>query len=144
MLQTVLLLPLCANLALFALFGHTLLPGRVALLTRLATLARGCVLDPSSRRYSRRVTFLWTLWFAFMAGLMLLGVLTPSWRDAALVAAGVNGPLCTAFLVAEFFCRRLVLPGYDHMTLAGFFRFLVRLDYRAALKAPMPGGEGRP
>lgn len=133
MKQVVLLLPFAVNAALFYAFAHTLLPGRTALLTRFAAFARKQPLDPRSLVYTRWVTAAWAAWFALMALLMATGLLGPVWRDTALTAAALNLPLCVLFLTVEFGLRKLVLRGYKHMSLLGFFRLLVKTDFRALL-----------
>jgi uncharacterized membrane protein len=52
------------NAALLALFGHTLLPGREPLITRFRRFEIGYV-APKFVRYTRLLTMLWTILFAF-------------------------------------------------------------------------------
>jgi len=52
------------NAALLALFGHTLMPGREPLITRFRRFEIGYV-APKFIRYTRGLTILWTILFAF-------------------------------------------------------------------------------
>jgi uncharacterized membrane protein len=52
-----------ANLAMFYIFGQTLLPGHEPLITRFRRLEVGHV-TPAFEHYTRRLTLLWTILFA--------------------------------------------------------------------------------
>jgi len=90
-------------------FGRTLRAGDVALCTRLADRLHG-PLNAAEIRYSRRVTFAWTLFFALMtATVAVLYVTVPR----AVWSAFVNFaaiPLIAAMFAAEYAVRRRVLP----------------------------------
>lgn len=62
------------NAALFALFGHTLLPGREPLITRFRRFEIGHV-APKFVRYTRLLTMLWTILFAFGTAVSLAAAL---------------------------------------------------------------------
>jgi len=65
-----------AYLFMLWLFGRTLLPGREAIITRLARLARqahGATLPPAMERHTRKLTAAWCVFFAAqLAGSALL------------------------------------------------------------------------
>lgn len=62
---TLLLAPsVVANLAMFYIFGQTLLPGKEPLITRFRRIDIGHV-TPKFQRYTRHLTVLWTVLFAF-------------------------------------------------------------------------------
>jgi uncharacterized membrane protein len=62
-----------AYLFMLGLFGRTLLPGREAIITRIARHARGGTLPPVMERYTRKLTAAWCVFFtAQLAGSALL------------------------------------------------------------------------
>ncbi|AEG91318.1 membrane protein [Ramlibacter tataouinensis] len=91
-------------------FARTLLPGAVPLVSRLAALVHGGALTPLQQRYTRGVTWAWTLYFAASsAGSVLLFALAP----VAVWSAFVNlfsMPLMGAMFVGEFLVRVAVIP----------------------------------
>jgi uncharacterized membrane protein len=114
------------NLALAALFGHSLGSGREAVVVHLARLARGGELSPVAYRYCRRVTVAWTVFFVLMAavsaGLFLFGR-AEAWSFFANL---LTMPLVLAMFVAEQFTRNR-LPPEDRTGFADTIR-----AYRAA------------
>ena len=93
-------------------FGRTLQPGRVPIITNLAGIVHGS-LSPALTRYTRSVTWAWTLFFGVTAGLsLLLFWLSP----IALWSAFANllgGPLLVLMFVGEYAVRCYVLPAAD-------------------------------
>lgn len=70
-LAVVLVPPVLINLALFVLFGRTLLPGQEPLIARFARIEQGD-LPPPLYRYTRRLTAGWMALFAAMTVAALL------------------------------------------------------------------------
>jgi uncharacterized membrane protein len=90
--------PLCVNLGLAWLFGHTLAPGREALITRFARL-EGAVPAPQILVYTRRLTWVWTVFFLSMAAVS--GALAATGAHEAWVwFTAVGNYLCVAALFA--------------------------------------------
>ena len=69
--------PVCALLWLAYLFGRTLASGRVPLIERVARV-RDPDLSAALRRYTRRLTPLWTAYFVFSAFLAAVSNLSPA------------------------------------------------------------------
>src|SRR5664279_3711525 len=64
------LLPVLVYCALFVLFASTLRPGRDPMISRFARIEQG-ELTAELRAYTRRLTVIWCVFFAGMAGLAL-------------------------------------------------------------------------
>ena len=101
--------PVCVNLGLAWVFGHTLAPGREALITRFARMEDPQP-GPAVLAYTRRLTWVWVVFFLAMAAV-----------SAALAASGaheawvwftaVGNYLCVAALFAvEYVYRRRRFP----------------------------------
>lgn len=104
-------------------FGRTLLPGQEPLITTLAAERHG-PLDAATARYTRRVTQMWTLFFALMiAEILLLPHLAPP-RVWPLFAYGVNYLVIIALFLGEFWLRRRCLPQVEHPSLGEYLRYL--------------------
>jgi uncharacterized membrane protein len=98
------------NLAMAVLFGHTLLRGREPLCSRYACLVHG-PLTPAVARYTRRITAAWMLFFIAMAGASTLLFALTSIVSWSTFANYLILPLVALMFIAEYGCRRLVLPG---------------------------------
>lgn len=99
------------------LFGRTLLPGRQALITLLATRARGD-LPPELLGYTRRVTLAWTLFFALIAILSLLLFMFAPLAVWSLFANVLTMPLVALMFVAEYAVRRVSHRHLPHVSIA--------------------------
>ena len=111
--------------SLLLLFGRSLLPGRVDLITALATRVRGN-LTPGMLTYTRGVTKVWCSFFCaqLMVSALLL-VLAP----IAIWSIFVNlldGPSVVALFLAEYAVRRIRFRGYKHISPAETFRNFAR------------------
>ena len=118
-------------------FGRTLLPGREPMVTRFARCAHAS-LSPRVARYTRGVTWAWTLFFAVMAlaSPALFAALPP--RSWALFAEGLTPLLVLALFVAEYLVRLRALPAHER---AGPVQaVLIYARYRAAAARPQPAG----
>ncbi|MBE9554612.1 MAG: hypothetical protein IMF05_14200 [Proteobacteria bacterium] len=96
--------PVCINLMLMVLFGVTLLPGRIPLITRFSRFDRLQTTGPEIDRHTRMVTALWTGYFAvIVAATVLLAVagnfLTASW----IVTVGSPAGSATLFLLEHLY-----------------------------------------
>lgn len=99
------------NLAMALLFGRTLAAGRVPLCTQFAAMIHGGALTPAVARYTRQITFAWTLFFLAIASVStLMFAMAPivAWSTFANYLAL---PLVAVMFVAEHACRRFALPG---------------------------------
>ena len=121
--------PVLIALAMLWFFGRTLLPGRIPLITRIATAMRG-PLPAVVRAYTRRVTQFWVVVFAVMAlANLLLALLAPPvvW---SLFTNFINYLLVAALFVAEWLFRRWTLRAHESMGWRDYMGALLRLDYR--------------
>ena len=100
------------NVLLAALFGVSLTRGRESLCTRLAEAVRGS-LDSEVVRYTRKVTWAWTLFFLGMslvsAVLFLFGTIE-AW---SVFANFLSLPLVLLMFVAEHLVRLHTLPHLE-------------------------------
>jgi uncharacterized membrane protein len=110
-------------------FGRTLLPGRMPLISRIGERMRG-ELPPPVARYGRALTGVWTLFFVLMAlECLLLGLLaTPFWWS--LFANFINYGMVALLLVIEYPIRRLLLRDLEHTSMFNSLRGSLRLDLR--------------
>lgn len=107
--------PVCVNLGLAWFFGRTLAPGREALITRFARLERR---EPEPRIlvYTRRLTWVWVVFFLFMAAVSVALAVSGA-REAWVWFTAVGNYLCVAALFAiEYGYRRWRLPRNDHVS----------------------------
>jgi uncharacterized membrane protein len=112
-----------AYVALAALFGATLLPGREALATRIARAVHG-TLPPALERYSRTVTWVWTAFFLTMAGLSAGLYWLASLATWSFFVNVLNLPLLVLMFVCEYAYRVRTYPQFRHAAfLTGILAF---------------------
>ena len=127
------------NLALAALFGRTLLPGREALVTHFALLAHGGTISAAKTRYTRQVTLAWSLFFCINAAIStFLFVFAPATAWSAWANLGTL-PLVGVMFVGEHLVRMRVLLPEDRSSIADTIR-----GYRSAMEERSHGTAGRP
>ncbi|BDT69404.1 hypothetical protein os1_35940 [Comamonadaceae bacterium OS-1] len=90
-------------------FGRTLAAGQTPLVSRFAAVVHG-PLTPALQRYTRGVTWAWTLYFGLMASLsVLLFAFAPmAWWSGFANLLGL--PLMALMFVGDYLVRRCVLP----------------------------------
>lgn len=120
-------------LSLLWLFGRTLLPGREALITRLATRVHGS-LQPRIAAYTRGATIAWCVFFA---GQVVVSVLL--YRYATLDAWSIfitllHFPLVGLMFVLEYLFRIWRFPDHPHTS--------IPKAIRAFTEHAMPGEHG--
>jgi uncharacterized membrane protein len=117
--------PIALNLALCALFGVSLSGGSEPLVGRFARLERGGGPLPGDlARYTRRLTVVWTLFFALMAGISAALALHGPELAWSLFTNLVNYLLVALFFALEYAYRRLRFRHYVHASPAEFVRRL--------------------
>ncbi len=101
------------NACLASLFGLSLRPGANALVTRMAGAIHGA-LPPEMIRYTRQVTWAWTLFFITItvASLTLFLAGQPYWWSV--LANILNMPLVILMFAAEYTFRLRHLPHIQH------------------------------
>lgn len=118
----------CVYLFLLWFFARTLRPGRVALITRLATHVHG-ELPPEISRYTRRVTAAWCVFFGAMA---LTSVLLFAFEPLAVWSVFnnlLNLPLVVAMYLCEYAWRLWRYPNFSHASIATVVRAARNLDF---------------
>ena len=108
-------------LFLLWLFGRTLRPGSVAIVTRVARRVHG-TLPPEIEAYTRRVTQGWCLFFVFQIGasaLLLAMFPLPVWTFFTVV---LNFPLLVLMFASEYGYRVLRFPDHPHASIAKTLR----------------------
>lgn len=114
-----------------ALFGRTLLPGRLALITRLALHVHGS-LPADITIYTRRVTW---LWFLFLSAIALTSLLLswftslPTW---SLFANVLSLPLVVLLFALENMYRVWRFPGFVHASPLAALRAFRNVSVRDA------------
>lgn len=106
-----------AYVFLLFLFGHTLLPGRVALVTRLARSVHGA-LPPYMETYTRRLTAAWCVFFAVQLAASA-ALFTYATLDAWSVFVNVlNLPLLALMFAGEYLYRIARYRDFPHASIA--------------------------
>ena len=105
--------PVAMNVTLCWLFGRTLAKGRVPLIARFAMIEQG-TLTPELERYTRMLTWIWTVLFAAAALTSIVLAVSGS-RDAWSLFTNFLNYLAVAILfLGEFVYRRLRFRAYRH------------------------------
>ena len=122
--------PAAINLALGIYFASTLAPGREPRISGYARRLRGEPLSPEHQRYTRRLTWIWTVFFfASMAIEIVLAVAAPIEVWSAF--SNVGSYLLVALLfVGEHFWRRLKFPNQRQVPMRALLKMIAR-DRRA-------------
>ena len=105
--------PVAIDMGLCAWFGATLFAGREPMIARFARAERGR-LEPDLVRYTRRLTVLWTAYFA-LAAAVTLSLWLAGWPRMLAAFAIVGNPLAmVALFVGEWSYRRRRFAHYVH------------------------------
>lgn len=108
-------------LSLAWVFGHTLAPGKVPLVTRLATAVHG-PLAPVIVVHTRRVTWAWTLFSIGQVVLSACLYLFASLDTWSLYITVLNLPLLGLMFVIEYLVRVLAFPQHPQASIAQAIR----------------------
>lgn len=118
---------LCQQCALYAAlaaaFGRTLLPGQVPLCTHWATLVHG-PLPTETLRYTRAVTWVWTVFFTLVAVATLVLYVLVRRSVWSLFVNFLVMPGVVLLFAAEFLWRRRSLPNAHHASLRDMVQLL--------------------
>jgi uncharacterized membrane protein len=120
---------------LLFVFGRSLMPGRDAVATGLARRLHG-TLTAAREQYTRRVTWMWVIYFGCQFGLSLPLGLSPDWAWGAVMRV-LDVPLAVLLLGIELAFRRYWFRGQAHGSAADMLRAY------AGRGVPAPG-EGVP
>jgi uncharacterized membrane protein len=116
--------PVIIYLALAAWFGRTLLPGRQPLISGFASLERG-ELEPVFARYTRRLTVMWSAFFAVMAVVSAALALLADAEAWSHFTNGVNYVLIALLFFGEYAYRRVRYSQYRHASLLRMIQMLL-------------------
>ena len=120
---------------LCASFGLTLRAGETPMVSRFASIIHGA-LTPAVIRYTRSVTWAWTLYFGSIAGLSLLLFWLaplPVWSAFAYL---LGLPLLVLMFVAEYAARCYLLPPADRAGPLQAIRAYRQMTNKAAQSPP--------
>lgn len=115
--------PVIIYAGLAAWFGRTLLPGRQPIISGFASLERG-ELEPVLARYTRRLTVMWSAFFAAMAVLSAALAVLADAETWSLFTNGVNYLLMALLFVGEYAYRRVRYSQYEHASFPRMIRML--------------------
>jgi uncharacterized membrane protein len=110
-------------------FGRSLMPGRVALCTRLADKEHG-PLSGHEVRYTRQVTAAWSVFFFVIMAVSILLFVTAPLRIWSLFINFCVLPLVGAMFIAEHQVRRRVLPETKRTGLLATLRVYLATNHR--------------
>lgn len=99
-----------------AMFGGSLLPGREAVLVRVARLVHGEI-SPAHADYARRVTWAWFLFLCTLAGVSILLFFAAPLALWSLFANLLTLPLLASMLCAEYAYRALRRPDLPRVSM---------------------------
>ena len=127
--------PAAINLAFAVFFGGTLSAGSEPRIARYARRERGAPLPDDLARYTRALTWIWTIWFVAAAaiGVALAAFASlETWSAFANIASYV---VVAALFVGEYAYRRVRFRHYAHAPLRTLLA-IVREDRPLARKTP--------
>jgi uncharacterized membrane protein len=122
--------PVLFPLVMGLMFGETLLPGRTALISRVASAVRKEPLPPELLRYTRAVTALWTallMYIAVSSAILALAAPLPVW---SLFANLINYLMVGVLFVLEYGYRRWRFRHLEHPGFIAYLRLIARVDFR--------------
>ncbi|HKB83963.1 MAG TPA: hypothetical protein VKD04_12275 [Burkholderiales bacterium] len=119
---------LTVYLFLLWLFGRTLRADRRPLITLLATHVHG-ELPLEIARYTRRVTWAWSVFFAAMALTSVLLFLLEPLPIWSMFNNLLNLPLVVAMYLGEYAWRLRRFPDFPHASIATVFRAFRNFDF---------------
>ncbi len=121
--------PVVIPLLFWGVFLHSLLSGKVPLVTAIGERARG-PLSAQMRRYTWGVTLMWTVVFAAIAlwSVILLWLATTTlW---SLFTNFINYLMVALLFVAEFVYRKWRFQDHDHPGFVDYLKIVVNADIR--------------
>jgi uncharacterized membrane protein len=98
-------------------FGRTLISGRTALITQLATRIHGTLPAPIER-YTRQTTWVWACYFLLtivVSWMLYFGVSFEAW---SVFSNLLSLPILILLFVGEYVYRRLAFPWFEHVSIA--------------------------
>ena len=122
--------PVLLPAALGTVFGESLLPGRTALITRVARASRGGDLPLELAHYTRGVTLVWTLaLFALALTSIVLAAFAPL-RTWSVFTNFISYLILGALFPLEYLWRRWRYPAFEHPGFWDYLKLVARTNYR--------------
>ncbi|HVE51415.1 MAG TPA: hypothetical protein VNG69_17575 [Casimicrobiaceae bacterium] len=109
--------PTAINVAFGMFFASTLLPGREPRIARYARLERGAALPDDIARYTRWLTWIWSVWFFAAAALSIVLALAAPLNVWSAFANVVNYVCVAVLFVGEYVYRRIRFRQHVHASL---------------------------
>ena len=121
------------NAVMALVFGRSLVGNRVPLCSRIAAIVHG-PLEPEVARYTRRVTWAWTVFFAVTAGVSALLFAYAPIMLWSVFANLLAVPLVALMFAVEYVVRLWLLPDIKHAPILA----AIRLCLRSTRASPPP------
>jgi uncharacterized membrane protein len=121
--------PIVIPLGLLILFGRTLLPGHIPLITAISDAARG-PLTPELEKYTRLLTQLWCVIFLLI---ITWSAILPWLQQPELwswFTNVINYGFVGAFFVIEFMVRKKIFPEHNHPGFIEYLRIIIKANIR--------------
>ena len=109
-------------------FGSTLLPGRLPLITRIATLVHGEI-PIEIVRYTRSITWAWCVFFAAMATISASLFLFAPLRVWSIFNSLLNLPLVVLMFLGEYAWRLWRYPHFSHASIATMLQAMRNFEF---------------
>jgi uncharacterized membrane protein len=129
------------NASLFFFFARTLKPGRVALVTMLATKVHGSI-PPPIQRYTRALTYVWSAFFALSIIVSIGLYFFVSFAAWSLFSNVYSLPLMLGLFACEYLYRHLRYPWFEHVSITAGIKAFTELA--ESKKADAPGATKTP
>lgn len=118
--------PLVINFALAAWFGRSLASGEEPMVSWFARLERSAELPADLARYTRSLTFIWTVFFVAMGVCAATLALLADPQTWSLFTNAMDYLLVVALFVGEYAYRCLRYRHHKHASLVGLVRTVIR------------------
>lgn len=125
------------NASLFLFFARTLLPGRVALITMLATKIHGSI-PPPIQRYTRTLTYVWSAFFALSILIAVWLYFFVSFAAWSLFSNVYSLPLMIGMFICEYIYRHVRYPWFEHVSISAGIKAFTDLTEPKKADAPAP------
>jgi len=120
--------PVLIPLALAYVFGKTLIGKQTAFITTLAQKIRTTPLVAEEKKYTRFITYLWVLFFLFLAIESVVVAFAYNMETWSYITNFLNYILVLIFAMFEYLLRRIILNKLEHPSFIGFIKQLIQVQ----------------
>lgn len=120
--------PILIPLALAYVFGKTLIGKQTAFITTLAQKIRSTPLVEEEQKYTRFITYLWVLFFLFLAIESIVVAFVYNMEIWSYITNFLNYILVVIFAMFEYLLRRIILSKLEHPSFIGFIKKLIQVQ----------------